>query len=87
MTASLIAIGTAAGTALKISKSLYDLARTYKSAAEEIENFALDLRSFASVVQLGQDSLERHRKKSPLSEIIKYIESLDVLNQLAAQST
>jgi hypothetical protein len=86
LTASLIAIGTAATTALQISISLYDLARAYKSAAEEIENFALDLRSFASVVQLGQDSLERHRKKAPFSEVITYIESLDVLNQLASQS-
>ncbi|KAH6999466.1 hypothetical protein EDB80DRAFT_724728 [Ilyonectria destructans] len=86
LTASLIAIGTAATTALQISKSFCDLARGYKSAAEEIEDFALDLRAFASVVQLGQDSLERHRKKSPLSEVIRYIESCDVLNQLASQS-
>jgi arginine deiminase len=87
LTASLIAIGTAATTALQISKSLYDFARAYKSAGEEIENFALDLRSFASVVQLGQDSLDRHRKNAPFSQVIRYIESLDVLNQLASQSS
>ncbi|KAH7130977.1 hypothetical protein EDB81DRAFT_129757 [Dactylonectria macrodidyma] len=86
LTASLIAIGTAATTALQISISFCDLAKTYKSAAGEIEDFALDLRAFASVVQLGQDSLERHRNKSPLSEVIRYIESFDVLNQLASQS-
>ncbi len=86
LTASLLAIGTAATTALQISKSLYDLARAYKSAAEEIEYFALDLRSFASVVQLGQESVDRHRKRAPLSEVIKFIESLDIVNQLSMQS-
>lgn len=79
LAASLIAIGIAATIALQISKSLYNFAKAYKSAGVEIENFALDLRSFALVVQLSQDSLERHRKKAPFSQVIRYIESLDIL--------
>jgi hypothetical protein len=86
LTASPIAIGTAATTALRISKSLCDLAESYKSAAEDIENFAQDLKMFASVIQLGQDSIERHRKKAPTSRVMQYIESLDIMHQLALQS-
>lgn len=86
LTASIIAIGGAAVAALKISIALCDIARNVNEAADDIENFSLDVRSFALVVQLGHDSLERHQRRSPLSHVLQYIESNNVIEQLAKQS-
>jgi len=86
LAASIIAIGGAAATALKISRSLYRLARTIEGASEGIENFASDIRTFAVIVQDAQATLERHSKRQSSSEILQYITSHDVLNQLAQQS-
>jgi hypothetical protein len=86
LAASIVAIGGAAATALKISIALCDAARTVREAADDIESFSLDVRSFALVAQLGHDSLERHQRRSPLSHVLQYIESHNVIEQLAKQS-
>jgi len=86
LTASLIAVGQAAATALQIAQTLCDLVRAIKSAPEEIESLTLDLRVFGCLVEIGQGCLERHCKKTPQSPVLRYIESRNVLEQLGVQS-
>jgi hypothetical protein len=86
LTASLVAIGGAAAAAFQIATSLRDVAQAVKEAAEDIENFSIDVRSFALVAQLGHDSLERHQKRSPMSLVLQYIKSHNVIEELAKQS-
>jgi len=86
LTASLIAVGQAAATALQIAQTLCELVRAIKSAPEKIESLTLDLRMFGCLVEMGQGCLERHCKKAPQSPVLRYIESRKILDQLSAQS-
>ena len=86
LTASLIAVGQAAATALQIAQKLCELVRAIKSAPEEIESLTLDLRVFGCLVEMGQGCLERHCKKTPQSSVLRYIESRSILEQLGVQS-
>jgi hypothetical protein len=84
--ASLIAIAGAAGTAVKTSIWLYQLARAVEAANEDIEKFALDIRTFASIVQMAHDLLKRYHTTEPDSHILNYVMELKILDSLAEQS-
>jgi len=85
-TASLLAIASAAGVALGVSVSLYDFARAVQAASDDIEDFALDIRAFGSIIQLGHDSLKRYCSRGIASPVLKYLDELELVEQLAAQS-
>jgi hypothetical protein len=86
LVASVAGIAAAAAAALKASAALLEVARTLGAAGHEIEDFAINIRSFASVLQLGIGSVRRCTKKGSSAKVIKYLEELEVLDQLAFQS-
>ena len=86
LAASIVAIGSAAATALKVSRSLRKVARTLDAAGHDIEDFALKIRAFVSIIQYGVGSLQRYTMKSSSSEVMKYLEDLEVLELMALQS-
>ena len=86
LSASLIAISGLAGAALKTSIALYGFCRSLEAASDEIEQFALDIRTFATITQMGQTTLSLYYAKEPTSPILEYFRQLEVLDLLAEQS-
>ncbi|CZR61695.1 uncharacterized protein PAC_11592 [Phialocephala subalpina] len=86
LTASILAIAGAATTALRVSSSLHKVARSLEAAGDDIEDFSINIRAFASIIQLGIGSLNRCTAKRSSPEVMKYLEDHEVLDQLAEQS-
>jgi hypothetical protein len=88
-TASLVAILGIAGSATRLSTTLYSIARKAGSAGLGIERFAMDVGTFASVVQIAYGLLNEHchtQTRLQTSLVLQHIEENEVLNQLVAQS-
>jgi len=83
---SLISIAGLASAALKTSMALYGFARELEAASEDIEQFALDIRTFASITQMGHSTLSLYYTKEPTSSVLDYIKELEILDLLAKQS-
>ena len=86
LSASLIAISGLAGAALKTSITLYEFWKSLEAASDDIEQFALDIRTFASITQMGHATLSLHYEKEPTSPILEYFKQLEILDLLAEQS-
>jgi hypothetical protein len=86
LSASLIAISGLAGAALKTSIKLYGFCKSLEAASDDIEQFALDIRTFASITQMGHTTLSLYYAKEPTSPVLKYFKQLDILDSLAEQS-
>jgi hypothetical protein len=86
LASSIIAIGAAATTALKVSRSMRQVARTIEAAGDEIEEFSMKIRAFASIIQFGVASLRRYATRCSSSKVMKYLEDLEVLENMALQS-
>jgi hypothetical protein len=83
---SITATAGIAGAATKLSKSLLRTAREAGPASDDIRTFAMDISAFSSVILLAHNSLREHCSKQSNSDVLKYINDLQILNQLAAQS-
>lgn len=89
LTASLVAILGIAGSATKLSRTLYSVARKAGPAGVGIESFAMDVSTFASVVQMAHSLLNEHcdvQTRLQPSLVLQNIEENEVLDQLVAQS-
>jgi hypothetical protein len=86
LTSSILAIAGAATTALRVSASLRKVARSLETAGDDIEDFAINIRAFALIIKLGMSSLNRCAAKRSSSEVMRYLEDFEVLDQLAVQS-
>jgi hypothetical protein len=86
LASSILAITGAATTALRVSASLLKIARSLATAGDEIEDFAINIRAFAAIIQLGIGSVNRCTAKRSSSEVMRYLEDHEVLDQLAVQS-
>ena len=85
-TASLVAIGGLVGTVFRTSQTLYLLAEEVSSAREDIEKFALDMRNFGFVIEMGHSCLDRFCSTcEPTSPLFTYFKDLEVLESLAEQ--
>jgi len=84
--ASLIAVIGLASAALKTSTALYRFSRGIEAASDDIEQFALDIRTFASIMQMGHSTLSLHYAKEPTSPVLNYVKELEILDLLAEQS-
>ena len=73
--ASITAIVGIAGTATKLSRSLYRLAREAGSAEDEVRTLAANIAAFASVVRVAHDSLRTYCKKQLKSPALVYIKN------------
>lgn len=85
-TASLVAILGTGTAALKYSISFYELARAVKSASDDIERFALDIRFFGTLMKTGYRCLETYYAKEPNSQVLNYFEELQIIASLSEQS-
>ncbi|KAH7317577.1 hypothetical protein BKA65DRAFT_104639 [Rhexocercosporidium sp. MPI-PUGE-AT-0058] len=85
LVASVVALAGAAGTALKMSKALYDLAQSLEAAAYEIEDFALNVKVFGSVMELGYTSLQGAFGREFETPVVEYIKR-NILDDLIKQS-
>ena len=83
LTSSILAIAGAATTALRVSASLRKVARSLETAGDDIEDFAINIRAFALIIKLGMSSLNRCAAKRSSSEVMRYLEDFEVLDQLA----
>ena len=87
LVSSLIAVAGLVGTALRTSQELYSFAEQVHSASEDIEKFALDMRNFGCVIDIGRDCLERFRSTcEPTSLLLRYFQNLEVIESLAEES-
>jgi hypothetical protein len=76
-----------AGAATKLSRSLYATARKAGSAKEDIQNFAMDINAFASIMRIAHDSIRGHCRNESNSAVLRYIREHDILEQLVEQAT
>lgn len=86
LTASLLAIGSAAGAALEISIALYNFARKVQTASKDIQEFALEIRVFGTLMRTGYKCLKNYYRKAHNSKLIYYIEKQKLLQSLVEQS-
>lgn len=84
---SIIAIVQIASAARKLSQSLYTTARTAGSAKEDIEKFAMDINTFASILSITHTSIRRYCQRKSNSPTIRYIYEHEILEQLVDQAT
>lgn len=87
LTGSIFTIVQIAGAATKLSRSLYATARKAGSAKGEIEKFAMDINTFASIIRVAHDSIRGHCRKESNSAVLRYIREHDILGQLIEQAT
>jgi hypothetical protein len=86
LTASLLAIGSAAGAALKISIALYTFSRNVQAASKDIQEFALEIRVFGTLMRAGYKCLKNYYRKERNSKLIYYIKKQKLLQSLVEQS-
>lgn len=84
---SIIAIVQVASAAVKLSQSLYTTARKAGSAKEDIENFAMDMNTFASIIRSTHRSIRRYCQEESRSPAIRYIKEHNILEQVVDQAT
>ena len=84
--ASLIAITTLAGAALKTSFLLYDFAKELQAASEDIEKFALDIQAFGFVIDTGHECLKDYCERERTSQVLNYFKDLQIVRSLGKQS-
>jgi hypothetical protein len=82
LAAGIVGIAGAAATALKVSASLLTVAQSLGAACEEIEDFAMSIRFFSTVLTMGISSVRSCTKKGSSSKVLKYCEEFEVLDQL-----
>jgi hypothetical protein len=86
-TASLIAVAGLAGTVFNTSQTLYAIAEQFRSAREDIERFALDMRNFGIVIKIGHGCLNDFFSTcDPASPLFRYFKDLRVLESLAKET-
>jgi hypothetical protein len=86
-TASLIAVAGLAGTVFNTSQTLYAIAEQFRSAREDIERFALDMRNFGIVIKIGHRCLKDFFSTcAPASPLFRFFKDLKVLESLAEES-
>lgn len=86
LAASITALVGVAGTAAKVSKSLIRAARDIKYADEDIHKFAVDIRTFASIIKIAHHVLHRRVSNPNLSEVLEYLDRFKVLDDLLGKS-
>jgi hypothetical protein len=87
LVSGLITVAGLVGTAFRTSQALYSFAEQVHSASEDIEKFALDMRNFGYVIDIGRDCLERFRSTcGPTSPLLRYFQNLKVIESLAEES-
>ncbi|KAE9381239.1 hypothetical protein N431DRAFT_551386 [Stipitochalara longipes BDJ] len=85
--ASLIAVTGLVGTVFRTSQTLYAVAKQVQSASEDIEKFALDMRNFGIVMDIGHGCLESFFSTcEPTSPLFTYFKDLEVMESLAAET-
>ncbi|TAQ88630.1 hypothetical protein B7494_g3054 [Chlorociboria aeruginascens] len=84
--ASIIAIVGVAGTATKLSISLYKAAREAGAAGNDIKEFALKVQSFASIMEVAHGTLQKSCSQNPSSTFLKQVQDKAILDQLTTQS-
>ncbi|KAH7128045.1 hypothetical protein B0J13DRAFT_143248 [Dactylonectria estremocensis] len=87
LVASFAALVQIAGYANKFATVLYDVSQGAGSAMEQIENFAIQARTFSDTVDLAQTSLKRHRREFKESPVLEYISRHRVLENIVSKST
>lgn len=86
LAASLVAFVGIAGTAAKLSKSLYRTARSASSARKDIETLSMHIEAFSSVVMAAYVSLKHYSHEQARSTVVDYVEEHQVLETLRVQS-
>jgi len=82
--ASIIGIGTAAGSAIKISKTIYHFCKTIHGAKHDIQAFAKDVETYGTVIRFAHLSLDRHLGSE--SPVLDFMDTQHVLVQLKQQA-
>lgn len=85
LVASIGGIVHIAGTAAKFSATLYRTARSAGSARKDIEEFAMDVSTFASVIRVAHDSIQDHCRNNCQLHVLQYVEEHAVLGHIEAQ--
>src|SRR6266536_5584324 len=86
--ASIIAIGGAAATAFKISRSLYRTSKQIRRAKEIIESFANEIGTYGSVIATAHIALKPYTNIpiSTKSAVFKYLGNHNVVAEVLSQS-
>jgi hypothetical protein len=85
LAASITAIAAAAGTACKIANTLYHLAEIIRAAAAEIEDFAMKMSLFGSIVEAAHSALEEHFKVFN-SKVLQFMDDRQVVANLGKEA-
>ena len=87
LVSGLITVAGLVRTAFRTSQALYEFAEQVHSASEDIEKFALDMRNFGYLIDIGRDCLERFRSTcEPSSPLLRNFQKLKMIECLAEES-
>ncbi len=84
--ASVATLLSVASTAISVSRSLFKLASEAGPIEAEIYQFALQIRSFAVISNLAHESLDSNCARESKSQVLDYMNTHRVLDQLSEES-
>lgn len=83
---ALTTICTVASGTLKLTEKLYNVARDLGSAGDDVEDFAMTVGNFSSVIMTAQRTLKQYCSGKQTHEMLLYLAKEKVIDSLAKQS-
>lgn len=81
--ASVAGLLATAGAAVKITNSIYQLARDIAGAQDEIEDFGHEVNSFAGIMQIAYSTLNKYKNDpQPHSQALRDMQKHGIFNDL-----